>query len=85
MNVLIILSESKMTKFELQKYCKTDWPPYRAIVMAQSVHPKSIYIIYGERRSKEPLTLFSSGSRHEAELAYESLTSRHTIKTPALV
>lgn len=74
-----------MNKLELQKYCKTDWPPYRAIVMAQSNQLKKHYIIYGERRSKKPLTLFSSRSRSEAELAYESLVARHTMNITASV
>ena len=74
-----------MSKLELQQYCKTDMPPYRAIVMARSLYPVGNYIIYGERRSKEPLTLFSSRSRSEAELAYQSLISRHTIQAAVMV
>jgi len=74
-----------MSKLELQQYCKTDRPPYRAIVMAQSAYPKRQYIIYGERRNKEPLTLFSSSSRSAAESAYKSLTSRYTIQTAVVV
>ena len=74
-----------MNSMELSRYCKTDRQPYTAIVMLQSPDPIKHYIIYGERRGRDPLTLYSSRVRGDADSAYDNLVNRYTLKIAALV
>lgn len=74
-----------MNSMELARYRKTDRKPYTAIVMLQSTEPVKRYVIYGERRGREPLTLLLSRERKEADSAFDTLSDRYTIRTTASV
>ena len=74
-----------MNNMELSRYCKTDRQPYTAIVMLQSPDPIRRYLIYGERRGRDPLTLYSGMERGGADSAYNTLVNRYTIRTAAVV
>ena len=73
-----------MNNMELSRYCKTDRRPYTAIVMLQSPDPIKHYLIYGERRGRDPLTLYSGRERGDADSAYDNLVNRYTLKIAAL-
>jgi hypothetical protein len=72
-----------MNSMELARYCKTDRQPYTAIVMLQSPDPIRHYIVYGERRGRDPLTLFSGRERGDADSAFDNLVTRYTLRATA--